>query len=133
MVAEPAEVALFRCIDKLTLGEGHEIEVFDAFLIILVHAPPESRLRDDFTNVFEDEIIRLEIIVSTQAEAFLVSLDDRDIGVDFSLEALVLAPISAAAIPGALHLGGPIDAVRVFTARMVGLGSRIYIRSVSSS
>jgi len=126
MVAKTAEVTLFCRVDELTLGEGHEIEVLDAFLIILVHAPPESRLRDDFANVFEDEIIWLEMIVSTQAEAFLVSLDDRNVGVDLLLEALVLAPVSAAAIPRALHLGGPVDAIRVFAACMIGLCLRIY-------
>jgi hypothetical protein len=126
VVAESAKVSPFGRIDKLTLGKGHEVEVLDAFLIILMHAPPESRLRDDFTNIFEDEIIRLEILVSTQTEAFLVSLDDRNIGVDLSLKTLVLASVSAAAIPGALHLGGPVDAIRVFATGMVGLCLRIY-------
>jgi hypothetical protein len=128
VVTESTKVSFFGRIDKLTFGEGHEVEVLDAFLIILVHAPPESRLRDDFANVFEDEIIRLEILVSTKTEAFLVSLDDRNVGVDLSLEALVLTAVSAAAIPGALHLGGPVDAIRIFAARIIGLRLRIYRR-----
>jgi hypothetical protein len=111
MVAESAKVSSFSRIDELTLGKGHEVEVLDAFLVILVHAPPESGLRDDFANVFENEIIRLEVLVSSQTEAFLVGFDDRNVGVDLSLETLILASVSAAAIPRALHLGGPVDAV----------------------
>lgn len=44
MVAESAEVALFCCINKLSFAERHEIKVFDALLVILVHAPSEGGL-----------------------------------------------------------------------------------------
>jgi hypothetical protein len=30
--------------------------VFDAFLIVLTHPPPESRLIDDFANVLENKV-----------------------------------------------------------------------------
>lgn len=68
----------------------------------------------------------LEVLVSTQTKAFLIGLDDRNIGVHLALEALVFAAVSATAILGALHLGGPVDTVRILAAGMIGLGVRVY-------
>ena len=126
MVAETTEVTFFGSIDEFALAERHEIKVLDSFLIILVHAAPESRLGDDFANILEDEIIGFEVSVCAKSITFFVRFDDRDVAVLFLLKALVLAIGAAPAISGALHLGRTIDAVGVFTTGMVSSRLAIY-------
>lgn len=129
MVAETAEVTLLGSIDKFAFTQRHEVEVLDAFLVISDHPTPEGGLSDDFANVLEYEVMRLEVDVRTQAKAFLFSLDDRYIGVETSAEALILTFGAAVAIIAAFHLRGAVDAVGVLITRIVSPGQRICLLS----
>lgn len=94
--------------------------MLDALLIILDRAPAERRLIDDFADIFENEIIGVQICVGAKTVAFLLSLDNRDFCELFLLEALVLAVRPAAAlIVEALDFCEPIDAIGIFAASMV--------------
>ena len=94
--------------------------MLDALSVVLDHAVAECRLVDDLADVFEDKVIGLEVGVGPQAEALLLRLDDRDIGVLFPLEALVLAVVAAIAVPAdAFDFGCPVDAVGILSARVI--------------
>lgn len=125
MVAETAEIALFRSVDELAFVEGHEVEVLDALLIVLPHSPGEGILTNDLSDVLENEVIWFEVRVSPQAIALFLCLEDGDSGVLLVLEALVLALGSALAIVDTLDFRGTVDAIRVLTASMVGFCSSI--------
>ena len=84
MVTESTEIAFLCRIDELTLAQGHEIEMFDTFLIILDHAFAKSGFRDSFTNILEDEIVRPQLNVCPEAVALFLSLDDGYIGIETS-------------------------------------------------
>lgn len=99
--------------------------MFDALLIVLSHPPGKGILPNDLADVFEDEIIRSQISVCAEAVALLLGLKNRDRGVLFMLEALVLAIASALAVIDTLNLGCAINAVGVFTTSMVDLCSSI--------
>lgn len=126
MIAEAAEVSLFSRVDKFALGERHEIEMLDPIFVIFDHALAEGLLGDDLANILEDEIIWLEVGIGAKAITFLLRLDDRDVGVELLLEALILAASSTPAISGAFHLGGTIDTIRIFTTGMVNLCLGVY-------
>lgn len=64
MIAESTEVSFFGRVDKFAFVEGHEVEVLDAFLVILVHAASKSGFRDDFADIFKNEYIGVQIFVS---------------------------------------------------------------------
>ncbi len=63
VVAKPTEIAFLGGINKFILSQGHEIEVLDAFLVISDHTLSESRFVDDLSDIFEDEITRVEICI----------------------------------------------------------------------
>jgi len=111
VVAEASKVTSLGCVDKLTLRERHEVEVLDAFFVILLHAPPEDIFANDLADILKDEVISFEILVSTQAVAFLLCLDDCNVCELFTEEALILTSRSASAISDALHFGGAVDTV----------------------
>ena len=98
VVAESPKVALFGSIDKLALAQGHEIEMLDALVIILNCSASECWLIDYFSDVLEDKIIWLQVSIYTEAVAFFLSLDHRDVGVLFALEALILAADATIAV-----------------------------------
>jgi hypothetical protein len=99
--------------------------VFDALLIVLSHPPGKGILPNDLADVFEDEIIRSQISVCAEAVALLLCLKDRDRGILFVLEALVLAIGSALAVIDTFDLSCAINAVGVLTTSMVDLCSSI--------
>jgi hypothetical protein len=61
MIAETTKVTLLSRINELALRKGHKIKMFDALLIVLDSSASESRLVDDFSDVFENEIIRVQV------------------------------------------------------------------------
>jgi hypothetical protein len=126
VVAEPSKVALLRSIYELTLRKRHEVEVLDTFFIILNHASAEISFSDDFTNILENKVASPHVNICAQAKAFLVGLDDCDVGVLFSLEALVFARVAAAAVIQALHFRRTIDAVGIFTTSTIDHCDWIY-------
>lgn len=94
--------------------------MFDALLVVFEHPAAKRRLVDDLANILKYEVIGLKLSVGPETKTFLVGFDDRDVGVLFSLEALVLAVVSAIAAPvDALDFCRPVDAIRVFTTGMV--------------
>lgn len=120
VIAEAAEIALLGRIDELVLREGHEVEMLDAFLVILYRALPKGRLVDDLADVLEDKVVGFQVNIGPEPEALFFGLNDRDVGVLPLLKSLVLAPGTAVAFPAhALHLGRAIDAVGIFATRMI--------------
>lgn len=120
MVAEPAQVALLSGIDKLALGERHEVKVLDALAVVLDHPVPERRLIDDLANVLENEVVWLQVPVRPQAEPLLVGLDDRNIGILLALKPLVLTTRPAVAVSiYALNFGRAVDAVGILATSVV--------------
>jgi len=61
MIAEPTEIASLCSVDKFTLIEGHEVEMLDALLVILVHPPAEGILTNDLTEIFENKVVCSQI------------------------------------------------------------------------
>ena len=59
MIAKSTEISFLRRIHELTFREGHEIEMLNAFFIILNRATSKCRLIDDFSDILEYEVIRL--------------------------------------------------------------------------
>ena len=125
MITKPTKVSFLRCVDKFVLGKGHEIEVLDALIIVLDSASAELNLINHFTNVFINEVMGVDVGISSQTVAFLFSLEYCNLGICPPLEALVLASGPAAAVTHALNLGGAIDTVRVFAAGCIGLRRNI--------
>lgn len=119
VVAEAAEIALFGSINKLALGERHEVEVLDALLVILHHASPEGLFFNHLTNILENEITRLQVHVGSESKAFLVGFDDGNVGILPLLKTLILALTATATVANALHFGSTIDAIRVIAAGIV--------------
>jgi hypothetical protein len=75
VVTEASKVSLFRGIDEFALRQGHEVEMFDTFLIILDRAPPERGLVDHLADILENEIIGGQVSVHPQAVALFLGLD----------------------------------------------------------
>jgi hypothetical protein len=115
VVAETTQVAPLRRIDKFSSAEGHEIEVFDPFFIVLSRASPKLGLVDDFADILENELVRSQISLGTETEPFLFCLDDRDICILSALKSLILAFSAAAAVTHALDFGSAIDTIRIFS------------------
>ena len=114
MIAKPAQISFLSRINKLSLRKRHEVEMFDAFFIILYHAAAKAGFVNNFANILINHLLRRQLCVSPQTVAFLFRLDDRDIRVLVSLEPLVLAVSSAAAIPYTFHFCRTVDAVRIW-------------------
>ncbi len=120
VVAKPAQVALFGCVDKLALGQRHKVEVLDALLVVLDHPIPKRGLVNHLAKVLEHKVIGLQVGIRSQAEALLLGLDDRDLAILFALEPLVLATFPAVAIAiDTLDFCRAVDAVRVLAACVV--------------
>ena len=111
VVAESPEVTLLSRVYELVLAQGHEIEMPDALFIIVKHTFPELYFVDDLANVLVNEVVRSQIPVRAQTVPFLVGLEDRDIGILFELEALILTCATASTVPNAFHFGRTVDAV----------------------
>lgn len=75
MVAKSSEVSTFGCIDKFSFGEGHEVEVLDAFLIVVLHATAEGLLGNDLTDILEYKIIWFEVDIGAKAVSLFLGLD----------------------------------------------------------
>lgn len=116
MVAEASQIALFSGIDEFAFVERHEIEVLDALVVIIHHSTPKVILVDYFADVFEDKFVRAQVTLGTKAVAFLIRLNDGDIGILSLLEALVATLIATSAIANTFHLRGTVNAVRIFPA-----------------
>lgn len=121
MITKPTKVPFLSSVNEFILGKGHEIEVLDALIVVLNCAAAELNLINHFTNVFVNEVMGVDVGISSQTVAFLFSLEYCDWGICTSLEALVLASGPAAAVTHALNLGSAIDTVRVFSAGCIGL------------
>ena len=65
MIAKSTQITLLSSIDKLAFRKGHEIEMFDALIIIRHHATTEAELIDDLSDILVDEIIRIKICISS--------------------------------------------------------------------
>lgn len=126
VIAKSSEIALFSRIDEFAFCEGHEIEMFYAFFVVLNHAASERAFINDFANVFEDEFTRYHVLVCAKTIALLLSLDYRHVGILFSEEPLVLTLSPTAAVTATLHFGRAIDAIRVFSTSMIGSCDGIY-------
>ena len=112
MVAEAAQTALARGIDKFGAGQAHKVKVLDAVGVILLHTPAKGGLVDHLAHVLEDEGLAGQFGVGAEAVALLGRVHDRDGGVLAALEALVLAAGAALAlVVDAFDLGGAVDAV----------------------
>jgi hypothetical protein len=90
MIAEAAQIASLGCINKLSFAKGHEIEVFDTFLVVGKRTAAKSSFGDDFSDVLKNEIARFQICVGSQAVTFLLCLNDGDVGEEPSGESLIL-------------------------------------------
>jgi hypothetical protein len=99
--------------------------VLDSLLIISNHPTTKRSFGDDFADVFEDEVVRLKVDIRAESKAFLLGLNDRNIGVESASEALILAFRTAIAVRTALHLCGAVDAVGVLVTGIVAFGRRI--------
>jgi len=119
MVAKATEIAFLRGINEFVLRKGHKIKMLDAFFVLLERTPPEGWLVDDFANVLENEIIGVQVGICAQAVALPLCLDDRDIGVLFSLESLILTPDTTIAVAHTFHFSCTIDTIGIFSARMI--------------
>ena len=126
VVAKSTKIASFCSIDELALAQGHEIEMFDAFLIVLNHTFSKRGFRNSFTNVFEDEVVGPEIRVCTEAIAFLLGLDNRYIGIKASEKSLVLTRWTTAAIIRTFHLACTVDAVGIVAAGEILPGAGVW-------
>lgn len=96
MVAKATEASLLCSVDEFILPQRHEVEMLNAFLVVLHHATAKGRLVDHLSHILVDELVLVEVRVRAQAVALLLRLDNGYIGVEFPLEALVLAEIAAA-------------------------------------
>ena len=121
VVAESSQVAFLGSVHEFALCERHKVEVLDAFFVVLLHLSSEHIFAYDFADVLKNEVVSSQIGIRAKTIAFLLGLNDGDVCVLFSLEALVLACDATIAIPDALHLGGAVDAVRVLATGMIGL------------
>lgn len=122
MIAKPTQISLLRGVDEFAFVEGHEVEVLDAFIIVLLHPLSEGVLANDLANVLVYEVVSSQIGLGSQAIAFLFGFDNGDVHPLFSLEALILACRPTTAIAHALHFGGAIDAIRILATGMIGMG-----------
>ena len=91
MVAESSQIALLCRIDEDIFFKGHEVEMLDTFLVVLVPPTLEIPDIDDIADVFENESIRLDLMIRSETIAFLLCFEDRDFGMLMFLEPLVLA------------------------------------------
>jgi hypothetical protein len=57
VIAEASHVALACRIYEFTLVERHEIKVFDAFFIVLMHSSAEGVFTNDLANVLENKVM----------------------------------------------------------------------------
>lgn len=111
VVDETSHASLFCCIEVFVLLEHHEVEVRDALVVITSHALVEIVWLDDFTNVLVHERLCWDGSCCSQTEAFLLRLDDFDVGILFALEALILTEFRTPAVFAyAFYLCETIDA-----------------------
>lgn len=85
--------------------------MLDAFLVILSHPPSESGLVDDFADVFVNKLMWPDVALCSKAIPLFLSLDNCYFGIFLSLEALILAVWTAAAVTNALDAGCTVNAV----------------------
>jgi hypothetical protein len=119
VITEASKITPLCGINEFALRERHEIKVLDTFIIILDHASTKGSLIDDFADIFEYEVARLECAIRSKAIAFLFGLNHCDVRVLLALKALVLAFASASTIADTLHFCCSIDTVGVFAACMI--------------
>jgi hypothetical protein len=95
--------------------------MLDTFIGILNGAPPERRLIDNFADVLENKIIGVQVSVRPQTISFFLGFNDRNIGVLFALEALILTTFTTVAITisAAFHFRRTVDTVRIFPTRLI--------------
>lgn len=79
VIAESPKVSLLGCVDELPFVQGHEVEVFNAFLVILYHALSKLTLPNDFADVFINKFIWTKASIGAQTIAFLCCLEDGNI------------------------------------------------------
>lgn len=63
MVAKATQITLFSSINELILREGHKVKMLDPFIVILDGPPTKVGFIDDFPNILEDEIVRLQVSI----------------------------------------------------------------------
>jgi hypothetical protein len=80
----------------------------------LPHPTPELRFTDHLADIFEDQLVRIQIDLCTQSEPLLFGLDDGNWRVLLFLKSLVSTVWSAATVAHALDLGRTVDAIGVF-------------------
>ena len=126
MVAESAQVPFLCGIYELSPTERHEVEVFDALIMILRHSLVKCSFTNDFSNVFENELISPQARIRAKSKALLFRLNDRDIGKKLALESLVLTCLTASAVARALHFDSAVGTIRILAAGMVDMFDRIW-------
>jgi hypothetical protein len=105
----------------LTLVQGHEVEVFDAFLIILYQTLTKCALANNFSDILKYEGPSVEVSISTKSVTFLLSLDNGHVRILLADEALVLTILPAVAVIGTFNTSSTIYTVRVFSTGEVGV------------
>jgi len=69
MITESTEIASLCSVDEFTHIEGHEVEMLDALLVILVHSPAEGIFTNNFADMFENKIVGSQIRIGSEAIA----------------------------------------------------------------
>lgn len=120
MIAEPAQITFLGRVDEHIFLQGHEVEVLDALIVVLVSASLKGSHVDHITDVLIDESVGLDIRIGTKTVSFFLRFDDRHRCVLMVLEALILAVGATAAISHTFDAGEPVHTVRIRTTRVVG-------------
>lgn len=63
MIAEATQIPFLGSINELVLRERHEIEVLDALIVVLDRASTKVCFIDDFSDVFEDEVMGFQVSI----------------------------------------------------------------------
>ena len=76
MIAEAAQVSSFCRINEDAFTERHEVEVFDAFIVILGRSSAEGWFANHLANVLVYKGVRREEGIGSETVAFLFRADD---------------------------------------------------------
>jgi hypothetical protein len=90
-----------------------------------MHPSAEGVFTNDLTNVLENKVIGTQISVSTKSKTLFLCLENRDCGILFVLEALILTFWPAFTIADTFDLCSSVDAIRLFTTGFIRPSDRI--------
>jgi len=129
MITESTEIASLCSVNEFTLIEGHEVEMLDTLLVILMHSLAESIFTNNFADIFEDKIVGSQIRIGSEAIAFFLCLENCDGAVLLALEAFVLAFEATSTVNDAFNLSRTVDAVGIFATGSVSFCSGVCLNS----